>query len=33
MTVYPFSCVPDEFKGKRALITGGTVKRSKSVTA
>jgi hypothetical protein len=24
MTVYPFSCLPDEFKGKRVLITGGT---------
>jgi NAD(P)-dependent dehydrogenase (short-subunit alcohol dehydrogenase family) len=24
MTAYPFSCLPDEFKGKRVLITGGT---------
>jgi NAD(P)-dependent dehydrogenase (short-subunit alcohol dehydrogenase family) len=24
MAVYPFSCLPDEFKGKRVLITGGT---------
>jgi NAD(P)-dependent dehydrogenase (short-subunit alcohol dehydrogenase family) len=24
MTVYPFSCLPDEFKGKRVLVTGGT---------
>jgi NAD(P)-dependent dehydrogenase (short-subunit alcohol dehydrogenase family) len=24
MTGYPFSCLPDEFKGKRVLITGGT---------
>jgi NAD(P)-dependent dehydrogenase (short-subunit alcohol dehydrogenase family) len=24
MTVYPFSCLPHEFKGKRVLITGGT---------
>jgi NAD(P)-dependent dehydrogenase (short-subunit alcohol dehydrogenase family) len=24
MTVYPFPCLPDEFKGKRVLITGGT---------
>jgi NAD(P)-dependent dehydrogenase (short-subunit alcohol dehydrogenase family) len=24
MTVYPFSCPPVEFKGKRVLITGGT---------
>src|SRR3984893_9907977 len=23
-TGYPFSCLPDEFKGKRVLITGGT---------
>jgi short-subunit dehydrogenase involved in D-alanine esterification of teichoic acids len=24
MTAYPFSCLPDEFTGKRVLITGGT---------
>ena len=24
MSAYPFSCLPDEFKGKRVLITGGT---------
>src|SRR3984893_787971 len=23
-TGYPFSCLPDEFKGKRVLVTGGT---------
>jgi hypothetical protein len=24
MTAYPFSFLPQEFKGKRVLITGGT---------
>jgi hypothetical protein len=24
MTAYPFSFLPEEFKGKRVLITGGT---------
>ena len=24
MTAYPFSFLPQEFKGKRILITGGT---------
>jgi NAD(P)-dependent dehydrogenase (short-subunit alcohol dehydrogenase family) len=27
MTGYPFSCLPDEFKGKRVLIAGGTYSR------